>query len=78
MGKFYGHKPQQTESGSPACTVIRFVLKSGAALELKEDTIHEVIGGWADRVCNSLAGCKVDGTRCLIPVGEISYMEEAQ
>lgn len=66
------------EKSPQTCMVIRFVLKSGAALELKEDTIEEVVGGWADRMCSSIAGYKVDGTKVLIPIASVDYAESEQ
>lgn len=59
-------------------TLIRFVLKSGSALELTEDSIDEVIGTWADRMCKTICGCKPDGTKVIIPVESVEYMEEVK
>lgn len=65
-------------SSPEACTFIRFVLKSGAALELSEKSLDEVVGTWADRMCKTVCGCKPDGTKCVIPVDSIDYMEEVK
>jgi hypothetical protein len=57
---------------------IRFVLKSGAALELKESSLDEVVGTWADRICKTVCGIKADGTKTVIPVDSVDYMEAVQ
>lgn len=79
MSQFYGPKPpdkqQTTEPGE--CEFIRFILKSGAALELRSDTIEEVVETWADKACKAVCGCKVNGKRAAVPVDNIDYMEEA-
>lgn len=56
---------------------IRFVLKSGAALELGADSVEEVTGTWADKSCHAVTGIKEDGTKAAIPVENIDYMEQA-
>lgn len=90
MSRFYGPgksgqpklgttpKPPPIAPSAAPLLVLRFVLKSGAALELKEDSIDEVVGGWADKMCHAVVGIKVDGTKVLVPVASIDYMEEAQ
>lgn len=55
---------------------IRFVLISGAALELDMDTIEEVTETWADKCCKAVCGMKADGVRVAIPVERVDYMEE--
>lgn len=59
------------------CDVVEFVLKSGAALELKVETIFEVVEPVADRLCRSVCGCLRDGRRTSIPVENIDYFVES-
>lgn len=91
MSKFYGagyqppkrkvqpavtNVPPKAPSAAPKL-VLRFVLKSGAALELIEDSVEEVVGGWADQMCRAIAGVRPDGSKVLIPVSGIDYVEDA-
>lgn len=57
------------------CELVRFVLISGAALELKTESIEEVVETWADKCCKAVVGCKRDGTLVAIGVDRIDYME---
>jgi hypothetical protein len=62
----------------PKCAAgnyIRFVLVSGHALELDEQSLSEVVGTWADKCCRAICGSKFDTTRVAIPVENILYME---
>ena len=59
----------------PRCEVVRFVLISGAALELTADSIEEVVETWADKCCKAVTGCKVDGTQVAFLMDRIDYME---
>lgn len=63
---------------TPAIIFIRFVLKSGAMVELNESTLDEVVDSWADRMFKAICGTKADGTKALVPVDSVDYMEEVQ
>lgn len=81
MSKYY--PPKKKGPTGPSSTpqpglIIRFVLKTGAALELTEETIDDVVGTWADRICKCICGCKTDGVKAVIPVDSIDYMEEVK
>ena len=81
MSRFYPPKkkgPTGPSSVPEDCLMVRFVLKSGAALELTEDSIDEVIGTWADRACKAICGCKQDGTKVVIPLDSVDYMEDVK
>lgn len=70
--------PEAKAKSGPSNRVVHFVLKSGAALELKESTIDDMRGVWADRLCNGIVGEKEDGTKAFVPAANVDYMEEVQ
>jgi hypothetical protein len=57
------------------CELVRFVLRSGAALELETASIEEVVETWADKCCKAVTGRKRDGTMVAFEVDRIDYME---
>lgn len=70
--------PEVKPQSGPSSRVVRFVLKSGAALELIEDSIDDIRGVWADRLCNGFCGEKEDGSKAFVPAGNVDYMEEVK
>ena len=64
-------------SASDLESYVRFVLKTGAALEFKQNSVEEVTGTWADSLCRAVCGTKEDGVKVAIPVDNIDYMEGA-
>lgn len=82
--KFYQQKPDYRPNYRPddkpedhtSQRFVRFVLNSGAAIELSQETLEEVAGSWADRCSNAVCGQKADTARVAIPVANIAYVEE--
>ena len=63
-------------SASDLVRYVRFVLHSGHALELREDSIEEISEAWANKPCHAVAGCQTSGVRAVIPVENVAYLEE--
>lgn len=63
-------------SASDLVRYVRFVLHSGHALELREDSLEEISEAWANKPCHAVAGCQINGTRTAIPVDNVAYIEE--
>lgn len=68
--------PPLTPSACELVRYIRFVLISGAALELDASTLEEVTETWADKCCKAVCGLKADGVKVAIPVERVDYLEE--
>lgn len=59
-----------------ACDVVRFVLKSGAALDLTTESIDEVTESIAGKHCHAVCGCTVDGKKAAIEWNNVDYLVE--
>ena len=63
--------------GFQSCDLVRFVLRSGASLELTSSSIEEVVESVAGRVCHAVCGCNLEGKRISFDWQNIDYIMES-
>jgi hypothetical protein len=56
--------------------LVRFVLKSGVALEMQASSLSEIEDVWAGMMIRAVCGKKADNTRVAFPMDNLDYMEE--
>ncbi len=59
-----------------SCDLVRFVLRSGASLELTYESIEDVVESVAGRVCNAVCGCTVEGKHVSVEWDRVDYIME--
>ena len=67
---------EMSPRGEPSDSVIRFVMKSGASIELRKDSVEEVVGTIADKYCKAICGLKGDGAKVFFENDRVDWIEE--